>query len=83
MLLIIGAMDVDVAIVTAGNFSPETIASSIAATALAGTIIANMTVKLGITLAYARSNGKAAAIALASSMAALAISIGIALTSLW
>ena len=83
LLLIIGAMDVDVAIVTAGNFSPETIASSIAATALAGTIIANMTVKLGITLAYARSNGKAAAIALASSMAALAISIGIALTSLW
>jgi hypothetical protein len=41
-----------------------------------------MTVKLGITLAYARSKGISAALALLASMAALAVSIGVALTRL-
>jgi uncharacterized membrane protein (DUF4010 family) len=83
LLLVIGTMDVDVAIVTAGGLPPETIGALFAATALAGTILANMAVKLGITLAYARGNGRSAAIALGASMIALAVSIGIALTRLW
>ena len=83
LLLIIGTMDVDVAIVTAGGIPPEMIGALFAATALAGTVLANMAVKLGITLAYARSEGRSAAIALSASMVALAISIGFVLTILW
>lgn len=82
LLLIIGSMHVDVAIVTAGGFPPETIENSLAAAALAGTIVANMTVKLGVTIVYAQRRGRSAAIALGTSMAALAASIGIALTML-
>ncbi|WP_395623276.1 MgtC/SapB family protein [Sphingomonas daechungensis] len=82
LLLIIGTMDVDVAIVTAGGLRPEMIGATFAALALAGTILANMAVKLGITLAYARSKGKSAALALAASMLALAVSIGITFLSL-
>lgn len=83
LLLIIGAMDVDVAIVTAGGFPPQVIGELFAATALAGTILANMAVKLGITLVYGRSGSTTAAIALGASMAALAASIGVALMMLW
>ena len=83
LLLIIGTMDVDVAIVTAGGLPPETIGALFAATALAGTILANMAVKLGITLSYARSAGRSAAIALGASMLAVAAGIGVALTILW
>ena len=83
LLLIIGSMDVDVAIVTAGGLPPRVITDLFAAIALAGTILANMTVKLGITLVYARSTGKWAAIALGTSMAALAASIAFATTQLW
>lgn len=83
LLLIIGTMDVDVAIVTAGGLPPEAIGELFAATALAGTILANMSVKLGITIAYGRSRSLAAAIALGASMAALAASIGVALVMLW
>lgn len=83
LLLIIGAMDVDVAIVTAGGLPPQVIGELFAATALAGTILANMAVKLGITLVYGRSGSTTAAIALGASMAALAASIGVALMMLW
>lgn len=83
LLLIIGTMDVDVAIVTAGGFAPEAIDSFLAAIALAGTVLANMTVKLGITIVYGRSSATAAAVALGASMAALAVSIGVALLVLW
>jgi hypothetical protein len=76
-------MDVDVAIVTAGGLPPEAIGELFAATALAGTILANMSVKLGITIAYGRSKSTTAAIALGASMAALAASIGVALVMLW
>ena len=75
LLLIMGSMDVDTAIITAGNLPPNAIAADLAALALCGTILANMTVKLGITLAYARSRGKEAALALLASMAALAMSL--------
>ena len=78
LILIMGTMDVDVAIVTVGGLRPDAISPLLAAIALAGTILANMTVKLGITLAYARSNGKPAAIALGTSMLVLAASIALA-----
>ncbi|MEO6114724.1 MAG: MgtC/SapB family protein [Sphingomicrobium sp.] len=75
LLLIMGSMDVDAAIVTAGGLPDAAITAELAALAIGGTILANMAVKLGVTLAYARSKGKAAAIALAASMIALAVSL--------
>jgi len=78
LLLIMGSLDVDAAIVTAGGLPPSAISAPLAAVALGGTIFANMTVKLGITLAYARSKGTSAALALGASMAALALSISMA-----
>lgn len=78
LILIMGSMDVDVAIVTVGGLRPDAISPLLAAIALAGTILANMTVKLGITLAYARSRGISAAVALGASMAVLAATIVLA-----
>jgi uncharacterized membrane protein (DUF4010 family) len=75
LLLIMGSMDVDAAIVTAGGLPPTAISSELAALALGGTILANMFVKLGVTLAYARTKGASAAVALAASMVALAVSL--------
>lgn len=77
LLLLMGSLDVDAAIVTAGNLPPEAITTQLAALALGGTILANMTVKLGITLAYARGRGASAALALAASMVALAASLAV------
>ena len=77
LLLITGTMDVDTAIITWGGLPTSAISNSIAALALGGTVLANMTVKLGITLAYARSKGKPAAIALAASMVVLAASLAV------
>ena len=75
LLLIMGSMDVDVAIVTAGGLGPAAISTLVGAIALAGTIILNMSVKLGITLAYAGRAGAPAAAALLASMIALGVSI--------
>lgn len=75
LLLVMGSLDVDAAIVTAGNLPPEAITVQLAALALGGTILVNMAVKLGITLAYARRKGRSAALALAASMATLAASL--------
>ncbi len=83
LLLIVGSTDVDTAIITLGGLDPHAIGAGLAALALAGTVFANMVVKLGITLAYARSKGVSAAIALGSSMVALVIAILIAWLSLW
>lgn len=77
LLLIMGSMDVDAAIVTAGGLPPQSIGAELAALALGGTILANMSVKLGVTLAYARSNGMGAALALIASMVALAASLAV------
>jgi uncharacterized membrane protein (DUF4010 family) len=77
LLLITGTMDVDTAIITLGGLDPKAIGASLAALALAGTVLANMAVKLGITLAYAGSKGISAALALGASMVALAISIAV------
>lgn len=78
LLLIMGSMDVDAAIVTAGGLPPQSIAAELAALALGGTILANMSVKLGVTLACARGKGTSAAVALAASMVALAASLVVA-----
>jgi len=82
LLLIVGTMDVDVAIVTLGGLPAAAIAPLPAAMAIAGTIIANMAVKIGITLAYARRSGLSAVAALTSSVVVLAVMIGLSWTRL-
>jgi uncharacterized membrane protein (DUF4010 family) len=82
LLLTVGSMDVDVAIVTLGGLSASAIAPLPAAMAICGTIIVNMAVKIGITLIYARGKGWSAAAALTSSVAVLALMIGLAWTRL-
>jgi uncharacterized membrane protein (DUF4010 family) len=78
LLLIVGSTDVDTAIITLGGLHAEAISSLLAAMAIAGTIIANMTVKIGITLAYAGRRGLPSVIAMGASVLALAIMIGLA-----
>ena len=75
LLLLMGSMDVDAAIITAGGLEPGTIAPQLAALAIAGTILANMAVKLGVTLVYGKREARPAAIALGASMVALAVSL--------
>lgn len=77
LLLITGSMNVDVAIVTAGGLPPGAIGAELAALALAGTIVVNMSLKIGITLVYARRKGFAAAAALTASVVVLAATIAI------
>jgi uncharacterized membrane protein (DUF4010 family) len=78
LLLIIGSMDVDVAIVTLGGLPADAISPLVAAMAISGTIIINMGVKIGITLAFARRKGLSAAAAMTASVIALAAMIGVA-----
>jgi uncharacterized membrane protein (DUF4010 family) len=78
LLLIIGSMDVVVAIVTLGGLPSGAISPLVAAMAIGGTIIVNMAVKIGITLAYAGRRGLPAVAAMGASIAALAASIGFA-----
>ena len=75
LILIMGSLDVDAAIVTVGGLKPGTITPSLAALALGGTILANMAVKLAVTVAYARGQGRQAAIALGASMGTLAATL--------
>jgi uncharacterized membrane protein (DUF4010 family) len=78
LLLIVGSTDVDTAIITLGGLAPSAISPLLAAIAIAGTIIANMAVKIGVTLAYAGRKGMPAAIALLASVGALAAAIALA-----
>ena len=78
LLLIVGSTDVDTAIITLGGLHAEAISALLAAMAIAGTIIANMTVKIGITLAYAGRRGLPAVLAMVASVLALALMIGLA-----
>jgi uncharacterized membrane protein (DUF4010 family) len=82
LLLIIGSMDVDVAIVTLGTLAPEAISPLLAAIAISGTAIINMAVKVGITLVYARRRGLSAAVAMTSSVVVLGAMIALAWTRL-
>ena len=78
LLLIVGSTDVDTAIITLGNLQPTTISPVLAAIAIAGTIIVNMALKMGITLAYAGRRGLPAIAAMATTVAALAVMIALA-----
>ena len=82
LLLIVGSTDVDTAIITLGNLQPAAISPLLAAIAIAGTVIANMAVKIGITLVYAGRKGVPAAIAMGASVVALGASITVAWTQL-
>jgi len=82
LLLIVGSTDIDTAIITLGGLPPSAISALLAAIAIAGTIITNMAVKIGITLVYAGRKGIPAAIAMTASVVALAATIGVAFTQL-
>ncbi len=77
LILATGSFDVDVAIVTLGRLRPNEIAPALAALALAGTVVVNMVVKIGITGAYARRKGLWAMAALAASTVTLIGSIAV------
>ena len=82
LLLIVGSMDVDVAIITLGGLPVAAIGALPAAMAISGTIIVNMAVKIGIALVYARRKGVSAAIAMTASVVVLAAMIALAWTRL-
>ncbi|HET7707944.1 MAG TPA: MgtC/SapB family protein [Sphingomicrobium sp.] len=78
LLFLMGSMDVDASIVTAGGLPPDAIGPALAAIAIGGTIVANMAVKIGVTLSYARRDGLSAALALTASTLVLAGSMAVA-----
>jgi uncharacterized membrane protein (DUF4010 family) len=82
LLLIVGSMSVDTAIITLGGLQPDAISPLQAAIAIAGTIIVNMAVKIGIALVYARGKGASAALAMAASVIVLGVMIALAWTRL-
>lgn len=77
-LFITGSFDVDAAIVTLGQLPVAAVARDLAALALAGTIVANMTLKIGIAAAYGRSHAKTTVFALSASTAVLLAGCGLA-----
>lgn len=82
LLFLMGTFDVDASIVTAGGLPATTVAADVAALALAGTIVANMVVKIAVTLSYAGSRGREAALALSSSTVVLLVTLGFGWLSL-
>ena len=78
LLFLMGSMDVDASIVTAGGLPEAAIGSTLAAIAIGGTVVANMGVKIGVTLAYARAKGGSAALALGASTLVLVGSLIVA-----
>jgi len=78
LLFLMGSMDVDASIVTAGGLPEASIGNELAAIAIGGTVVANMAVKIGVTLAYARKAGTSAAIALVASTLVLVASLAAA-----
>ncbi|MEZ5744469.1 MAG: DUF4010 domain-containing protein, partial [Sphingomonadaceae bacterium] len=77
LLFLMGALDVDTSIVTAGTLPPDAIEASLAALAISGTIVANMGVKIGVVVAYAGRAGRTAALALTASTLVLAVVIAV------
>ena len=78
LLFLMGTMDVDASIVTAGGLPPEAIAAKMAAIAIGGTIIANMSVKIGVTFANAGRKALAAGGVLIASTVVLAATLAVA-----
>ena len=77
LLFLMGSMDVDASIVTAGGLPEAASGAKLAAIAIGGTVVANMAVKIGVTLAYARGKGMSAAIALGASSLVLSGSLAV------
>ncbi|HEU5286104.1 MAG TPA: DUF4010 domain-containing protein [Sphingomicrobium sp.] len=75
-LLFTGSFDVDAAIVTLSGLPVSAIDRRVAAIAIAGTIVANMAVKILVTAVYARRSGAAAVAGMAASVAVLVLTIG-------
>ena len=82
-LFITGSFDVDAAIVTLSQLPSDAVARLLAAVALAGTIVANMALKIAVTLVNARGRGGGAATALLASTLVLLAGIGLAATRAW
>lgn len=72
LILILGAFDVDAAIVTLGGLTPDTLTPDLAGLVLAGAVFINMLVKISIVAIYARwPQGRIAILGLLSSAATL------------
>lgn len=82
LLLIVGSTDVDTATITLGGLPPQAISPLLAGIAIAGTIIVNMAVKIGITLVYSGRRGMPAVLAMTSSVIALGLTMAVAATRL-
>jgi uncharacterized membrane protein (DUF4010 family) len=75
-LFITGSFDVDASVVTLSSLPVEAIDRKVAAIALAGTIVANMVLKIFVTAAYARQKGRGTALGLGASTLVLLLTIG-------
>jgi uncharacterized membrane protein (DUF4010 family) len=80
-LFITGTFDVDAAIVTLSGLPAHAVDRSMAAIALAGTIIANMFVKLFVAALYARRRSGPASIGLAVSTVVLSVTVAMNLAT--
>jgi uncharacterized membrane protein (DUF4010 family) len=73
LVAVIGAFDVDAAIITLGGLNPEAIDMNLAGLALGGAVFANMLIKICVVILYAGFNrGRKAIIALSAGAATLA-----------
>lgn len=81
-LFLTGSFDVDAAVVTLSGLPALAIDRQVAAIALAGTVAANMALKIFVTGTYARRRGLGAVVGLTASTIVLLITIGARLLSL-
>jgi uncharacterized membrane protein (DUF4010 family) len=78
-LFITGTFDVDAAIITLSGLPVEAIERDLAAISIAGTIIANMLLKMFIAALYGRGRSLGALVGMAVSAAVLAVTIALGL----
>jgi uncharacterized membrane protein (DUF4010 family) len=78
-LFVTGTFDVDAAIVTLSGLPVSSIERDLAAIAIAGTIIANMALKMFVSAVYARKASGGALVGLGASTAMLAVTVVIGL----
>jgi len=76
-LFITGTFDVDAAIVTLSGLPPHMIERDLAAVAIAGTIIANMALKMFVAGLYARTRSAGALLGLGASTLVLALTVAL------
>jgi uncharacterized membrane protein (DUF4010 family) len=75
-LFLTGSFDVDAAIVTLSGLPPEAIDRRVASIALGGTIVANMALKILVTVLYARRRAAGSVAALCASAGVLLVTLG-------